>query len=260
MNPVLAQILATRTVTRRDGSAVPLDSAISADEGAALDRMIRRYKPRTTLEVGLAHGVSSLFICEALSAVGGERHIVIDPGQHAWDGLGLLNLERAGYAPLVEYHDTLSHTALPALHAAGRRVDFAFIDGWHTFDYALVDFFYVDLMLNVGGVVVLDDAWSYPALRKLARYIATHRRYSLVDSAGAVPASLTRRLLDGASAVLRAPLWRGAVAHITRPDVIEPDAALGLPPANLLAFVKTGDDVLGNGSNGTRRWDQHHDF
>jgi len=260
MNPVLAQILATRTVTRRDGSAVPLDSAISADEGNALDRLIRRYKPRTTLEVGLAHGVSALFICDALSAVCGNRHIVIDPGQHAWEGLGLLNLERAGYAPLVEYHDALSHAALPALHAAGRRLDFAFIDGWHTFDYALVDFFYVDLMLNVGGIVVLDDAWSYPAVRKLARYIATHRRYTLVDSAGAVAPSAKRRLLATVSAVLRTPPWRGVVAQVARPELVEPDAAIGLPPANLLAFAKTADDVLGNGSNGTRRWDQHHDF
>src|SRR5712692_10952216 len=140
MNPVLRKILSTRTVTRRDGSTVPLDSAISADEGQALDRLIRRYKPRTTLEVGLAHGVSALFICDALADIGGERHIVIDPGQHAWEGLGLLNLERAGYSGLVEYHNELSHRALPALHAAGRRVDFAFIDGWHTFDYVMVDF------------------------------------------------------------------------------------------------------------------------
>jgi|tagenome__1003787_1003787.scaffolds.fasta_scaffold20745370_2 predicted O-methyltransferase YrrM len=260
MNPVLTQILETRTVARRDGSAVALNSAISADEGHALDRLIRRCRPRTTLEVGLAHGVSALFICDALSAVGGERHIVIDPDQHAWDGLGLLNLERAGYATLVEYHDALSHAALPALHAAGRRLDFAFIDGWHTFDYALVDFFYVDLMLNVGGLMVLDDAWSYPALRKLARYIATHRRYTLVDSAGAAAPSAKRRLLNTMSPVLRAPVWRGMMTRIARPDVIETDAAIGLPAANLLAFAKTADDVLGNGSNGTRRWDQHHDF
>src|SRR5262249_25699710 len=148
MNPVLREVLATRTVVRRDGSRAPLDSAISRDEGEALDRLIRAHKPRITLEVGLAHGVSAMFICDALAEVGGGRHIVIDPGQRAWDGLGLLNLERAGHASLVEYHNDLSHRVLPALHAAGRRIDFAFIDGWHTFDYVLVDFFYVDLLLK----------------------------------------------------------------------------------------------------------------
>jgi predicted O-methyltransferase YrrM len=260
MNPILREVLATRTVVRRDGSTVPLDSAISRDEGEALDRLIRKYKPRVTLEVGLAHGVSAMFICDALAGVGGERHIVIDPGQHAWEGLGLLNLERAGHASLVEYHNELSHRALPALHAAGRRIDFAFIDGWHTFDYVLVDFFYVDLLLKVGGVVVLDDAWSYPAVRKAARYIAAHRLYEPVDSGTFASPSAKRRLLQRITSLLRLPPWRAAMAHVVRPDVIEPDRQLGLAASNLLAFVKTGDDVLGNGSNGTRRWDQHHDF
>jgi predicted O-methyltransferase YrrM len=74
-----------------------------------------------------------------------------------FDGLGLANLDRAGYARLVEFHDEPSYRALPALEAAGQRIEFAFIDGWHTFDYVMVDFFYVDRMLRVGGIVVLDD-------------------------------------------------------------------------------------------------------
>jgi len=41
--------------------------------------------------------------------------------------------------------------------AQGERIDFAFIDGAHTFDHVLVDFFYIDRMLNVGGIVAFDD-------------------------------------------------------------------------------------------------------
>lgn len=58
MNPVLAEILSTRTVVGPDG--------------------------------GYAYGLSTLFICEALAEVGGERHIVIDPHQEeGWKGLGV---------------------------------------------------------------------------------------------------------------------------------------------------------------------------
>jgi hypothetical protein len=79
MNPVLAEILDTGQVATPDGSTVPLNYNISAEEGATLQRLIRAVKPRVTLEIGFAYGVSTLFICEALAEVGGERHIVIDP-------------------------------------------------------------------------------------------------------------------------------------------------------------------------------------
>jgi hypothetical protein len=42
--------------------------------------------------------------------------------------------------------------------------------------------------------------------------------------------------------------------------VLEPDSSLGLPPGNFIAFQKTAEDVLGDGSAGSRRWDQHRDF
>ena len=276
MNPVLSQMLATGRVTAADGSTIPLNSEVSAEEGFALQELIRLYKPRVTLEVGLAYGVSALFICEALEEVKGEKHIVIDPYQvgvrsldfvagssHTmrvgFDGLGLANLDRAGYSRLVEYHDQPSHRALPALEAAGQRIDFAFIDGWHTFDYVMVDFFYVDRMLRVGGIVVLDDT-SYPAIRKLARYIATHRSYSAVGGGKGPPTSPRRRLFNALTAVLRAPLLSGVTRRLVRADVLEPDASLGVPPGNFIAFQKTAEDVLGDGSGGSRRWDQHHDF
>ena len=39
-------------------------------------------------------------------------------------------------------------------------LDFIFIDGWHTFDYTLVDFFYSDLLLKIGGIIIIDDAFT----------------------------------------------------------------------------------------------------
>ena len=177
MNSVLEDIFKTRRVPRRDGSSVPLEWSISLAEGQAVQRIIRELKPRVTLEIGLAHGVSATFICEALKDVGGERHIVIDSAPvQGWNEVGLYTIERAGYSSLVEFHNEASHKVLPRLEMNGEHVGFALIDGWHTFDYALVDFFYVDRILDVGGVVMFDDARWYPAVRKVTRYVATHRR------------------------------------------------------------------------------------
>jgi predicted O-methyltransferase YrrM len=186
MNPVLAEMLATRTVVFPDGTTVPLDYNISLDEGHAIQALIREIKPRVTLEVGCAYGVSTLFICEALAEIGGERHVIIDPLQEdGWGGVGLFNARRAGYGNLIEFHNEPSHLALPALVRAQRRIDFALIDGWHTFDYVLVDFFYVDLLLTVGGIAMLDDTRFYPAIRKsldISRHTADMYRSTTVSS------------------------------------------------------------------------------
>jgi predicted O-methyltransferase YrrM len=261
MNPVLAEMLATRTVVAPDGSTVPLGYEISPEEGAAIQRLIREIKPRVTLEVGCAYGVSTLFICEALAEVGGERHIVIDPLQEdGWNGLGLFSAKRAGFGDLIEFHNEPSHVALPSLVKTQRRVDFALIDGWHTFDYVLVDFFYVDLLLTVGGIAMLDDTGFYPAIRKVARYIATHRGYAPIDNGIRRTFSAKRRALNAVSSLLRALPLRAATKYILRPDILRLDSEVGLPGGNFIAFRKVTDDRLGDGSNGTRRWDQHVDF
>jgi predicted O-methyltransferase YrrM len=261
MNPVLAEMLATGTVVAPDGSTVALDYNISPEEGAAIQRLIREIKPRVTLEVGCAYGVSTLFICEALAEVGGERHIIIDPFQErGWNGLGLYTAKRAGFGELIEFHGEPSHSALPSLVKMQRQVDFALIDGWHTFDYVMVDFFYVDLLLRTGGIAVLDDTGAYPAIRKVARYIATHRRYAPIDNGLEPRSSTKRRVLNAVGAVLSAPPFRAATKYLLRPDILDADSTLALPGGNFIAFRKLAGDSLGDGSNETRRWDQHVDF
>ena len=263
MHPVLDEIFHTKQIIRPDGSTVPFDVSISIDEGAALQRIIREVKPAVTLEIGLARGISAVFICEALRDVGGTRHIVIDPGPvTGWNDVGLHTIERAGYSSMIEFHNEPSHQVLPRLERQGERVGVALIDGWHTFDYVLVDFFYVDRILNVGGVVMFDDAWSYPAIRKVTRYVATHRRYKVVadQSAPSHPASWRRRILSRLSGVFRTPPLRSLSRHVVRADVLQPDSALQLAAQDHIAFRKLGDDLLGDGREGTRGWDQHLEF
>jgi len=67
-------------------------------------------------------------------------------------------------------------------------------------------------------------------------------------------------VFDVVAALLRARPLRAATRYLIRPDVLQPDSALGLPGGNFIAFRKLADDLAGDGSNGTRRWDQHVEF
>ena len=55
------------------------------------------------------------------------------------------------------------------------KFDFIFIDGWHTFDYTLLDFFYADKLLRKGGIIIIDDA-KHLGVAKCVRYIDTNYR------------------------------------------------------------------------------------
>ncbi len=252
MNAVLERILQTRQVETTEGQRLPLEgSEVPAEEGRWLQAIVSEIKPAVSLEVGLANGLSALFICEVLAQQRSARHIIIDPYQETnWQSVGLTNLRRAGYGTFIEFYPLPSHQALPQLEARDVTLDFAFVDGAHTFDYALVDFFYVDRMLRVGGVIVLDDTDCYPGLRKLCRFIAKNRAYS-VYRCSSLPRqrrpTLKHQVFEGLARV------SGTVKRLARPEALEPDLALGLlPESRCIAFRKEADD--------TRRWDFHQEF
>lgn len=126
-------------------------SSISAKEGERIWECIRKNGFRRTIEIGCALGVSSLYICDATSVFLNSSHTIIDPYEtRDWGGIGVRNLEARGidFALLIEQPSEL---ALPGLLEKGAEFDFAFIDGWHTFDHSLVDFFYLNRLIRVGG-------------------------------------------------------------------------------------------------------------
>jgi predicted O-methyltransferase YrrM len=158
-------------------------STISPAFVEALYRTVRIEKPNVAIEIGMAFGSSTLAILTAMEENGSGRLVSIDPNQndpHQWNGAGLRHVAEAGLDHrhrLVEEPDFL---ALPDLVRRSEPVDFAYIDGWHTFDYVLVDFFYIDKLLRSGGMVGFNDC-GWPAVEKALRYLPRHRRYTEED-------------------------------------------------------------------------------
>ncbi|MBP8979847.1 MAG: class I SAM-dependent methyltransferase [Syntrophobacterales bacterium] len=190
MRDVAEKMIKTHRMEGPDGVLVAINSEISYLEGLFLEEVILDIKPKVTLEIGVAFGVSSLFICGAMARTGGEKHIAIDIGPIKKEnsdeldrfGLALYNLARCGYGQLVEPRVSPSEISLPDLLRHGQRIQFAFIDGWHSFDHTLVDFFYVNKMLDVGGVVAFHDT-VHPNVAKVVRHVQTYPSYRLYGHA-----------------------------------------------------------------------------
>ncbi|NJR75273.1 MAG: class I SAM-dependent methyltransferase [Scytonema sp. CRU_2_7] len=156
MNQLLEEIYSTKLVKDAAGNSInPFPTATPYDIGVVLKEFIQKYNLERTLEVGMAYGLSTLFICQAHQDKGTGIHTAIDPMQNnLWKSIGLLNIERAGLADKLRFMESCSHEALPQLLTKGEKLDFAFIDGSHHFDYTLIDFFYIDKLLHLGGYVV----------------------------------------------------------------------------------------------------------
>jgi predicted O-methyltransferase YrrM len=237
---VIDGIYRDRRVSLADGTHKALDIYIPRDEGDYLYSLVRYLHPEVVVEVGMANGLSTLFIAQGLSDNGRGRHIAIDPFQFSdWGGAGIEQLRRAGLDHLVQHVEKPSHQALPELEQNGVHAQLAFIDGNHLFDYALTDFLCIDRLLDVGGLIAFDDA-DWPAVTQVIRYVLANRHYSVafpeivIEKARGAP-TLAGDLLR---ALARA---NPRLAAKFRPDFLVPARSLQIQ-SRCVVLRKTGPD------------------
>ena len=186
---LLKEIFKSKVVIDAKGNEYPLNSSIDEEEGAFIQQLISKYSAKKTIEIGCAYGISSLFICSAIEKSNNATHTIIDAYQSGYfKNIGVTNLNKAniGCYNLIE---GLSEIELPKLLAEGKKYDFCFIDGNHTFDHTLIDFFYLNRMLDVGGIIVFDDI-GLPSVSKVLRYVLNYPAYQYV---GHVPKEYSKK-------------------------------------------------------------------
>lgn len=229
INPLIQEIYSSGSVQDENGALHPHDcSSVTFQAGALLYDLIREAKPVRTMEVGMAYGLSSLFICQALADNGGGHHTSIDPyQQRAYKSIGLLNIERSNFKDMLRFFETFSHDILPQLVSQRECFDFAFIDGSHLFDYAFVDFFYIDKMIKEGGYIVIDDIWM-PSVRKVASFILKNKPYVLMRPSFSLKTPIALQVARLGRRIAQNPLGR--------------DWTLKLIPESVAVFKKVGLD------------------
>jgi len=241
MNQLLTKIYETQAVEDAEGNQInPFPTATAWNIGTLFQELIKNHNLNSTLEIGMAYGLSTMFICQAHQDKGSGSHIAIDPFQSTmWKSIGLLNIKKAGLSDKLRFLEAFSYEALPQLLAERQQIDFAFIDGSHHFDYTLVDFFYVDKLLEIGGYVVFDDIWM-PGIRKVLYFVLRNRMYELVDVQPKT--SWEKRLLRFTKRFLQNPLERDYKGIKYLPD-------------NICILKKIADENPEN-----RPWDFHRSF
>jgi predicted O-methyltransferase YrrM len=191
------------------------------------------------LEIGLAYGISALCIAESIRHQPGARHIVIDPFQNSesWQGVGLLNLQRAGLDSVIDFREEPAQMALPKLISEGVQIDFAYIDAGKRMDDILIFVHFLGRLLRVGGLIAFDDL-TFPGIRKALRYVVQQDHFKTTAEFGSQRPSMLRRSISYFA--LRMPKGDRLFA----PELLRPDEAFGVS-GNCVVLDKIAEPAEG---------------
>ncbi|HYC29184.1 MAG TPA: class I SAM-dependent methyltransferase [Chitinophagaceae bacterium] len=179
-NHVIEGIFKSRQTQDISGKSHVVNDMVARTEARILYNMAVKAQAKTTIEVGLAYGVSALAFCQAHDDLGTNgKHYAVDPNQSTtYNSAAIAANRKAGFEKYLEVIEKPSHMGLPGLIEQGIKVDAAFIDGWHTFDYTLIDFYLIDKLLKPGGYVAFHDVYGR-SKQKVINFILTHRKYQI---------------------------------------------------------------------------------
>jgi predicted O-methyltransferase YrrM len=236
---LVQEIYTSRLFPQFGGGSVPMNCWIPRDEGDLLYQLIRDLKPHTTIEIGLANGLSTLFITAALEHNAFGAHIAIDPFQSTeWQNHGVNLVKFAGFDGRLRVIEQFSHHALPRLEAAGITAQLAFIDGAHLFHHVIGDFLCLNRIVEVNGLLAFDDS-DWPSVRKALRYILRNHAYvpintPIIEEAPGRPSLFTQSLRRFANLHPR-------LGKFVADTVLHPDSELRLR-GRCVVLRKSADD------------------
>jgi predicted O-methyltransferase YrrM len=181
----------------------------SPERGRMLYDWVREHRPASCLELGFAHGVSTVYIAAALAENGSGRLTSVDNlSAREREPSAEQLLRRAGLEQRAELvyepssYNWFLHRKLRERISQGRvepLYDFCFLDGAHTWIDDGLAFMLVDRLLHPGGWILFDDLpWKLDERwevseeeRQLAQVqevfdllVATHPQYDRLESDG----------------------------------------------------------------------------
>ncbi|MEO6719103.1 MAG: class I SAM-dependent methyltransferase [Ferruginibacter sp.] len=168
--------------TGSNGERIKLHSNTSIEQCLFLQGLYDEIKPKRSLEVGFAYGISTLFILEKCRQYNNDSkcHIVIEPFD--WGNAAIHNISKEGLQNYIDIRKDRSDVVLPSMYLNNERIQFAYIDTTKVFDTVLQDFYFIDKIMDTGGVIIFDDCGgAWPGVQKVVRLISTLPHYKVLS-------------------------------------------------------------------------------
>jgi len=151
-NLLLYKVLLLRDKVRN------VHSGISIKEGIMMYKLIKQYKPKKLIEVGLACGISTCYMLCAITS--GDKIYSIDPFQKIqWDRFGLINANNVVHELNLpsNTHHWIPKYSYDYFNFTNDKYDFMLIDGDHSYEGTMIDLNGSLKILNKKGILAIDD-------------------------------------------------------------------------------------------------------
>ena len=178
------------------GERISLHSHTSKEQGIFLQDIFDVVKPKRTVEVGFAYGISAMFILEKHRQMGASEgaHIVIEPDSY-WGTAALHNIEKEGLGKYLQIRKDYSDKILTQLFHENYRIQYAYVDTTKQFDVVMQDFYFINKILDVEGVVILDDCGGgWPGVQRVARFINTLPHFKILATHNKIKITMKKRI------------------------------------------------------------------
>lgn len=146
-------------------------TARGAKYGRLLHRLIARFQPQKCLELGTGTGITALYQASALQH-GQVLHTI--EGAPSLCEITTFNALRCGLSEQIQVHQGNFDHVLPALLQQLQQLDYAYIDGNHTFDATTRYFEQMLPYLHSQSVLVFDDIYWNEEMRNAWTFIKNH--------------------------------------------------------------------------------------
>lgn len=155
-------------------SSIVRKSAVNAKYGKLLFRLIEYFKPQTIIELGTSVGLSTLYL--ALAKKDAKIYTIegcTAKSERAAAGFKLLQLTN------IEQHIGRFDIVLPDLIKQVENLDFAFIDGNHTYEATIANFEKLLKIAHNDTVFVFDDIHWSSGMEKAWSEIINHEQVTI---------------------------------------------------------------------------------
>lgn len=161
-----------------------LNSNISINEGLFLYHLIKKYKPKNLLEIGLACGISASFMLLAMDKK--SKLTSVDPFQkYQWDSFGLVVIDeiiKENKLP-KSIHSWAPYYSHKFFSLKNKNYDFCFIDGDHSYEGTMIDLEGCHELLKKNGILVIDDVLHYDVKKALHDFLIKYNDiYSKINN------------------------------------------------------------------------------
>jgi len=146
-------------------------TAKGAKYGRLLHRLISAFQPQNCIELGTGTGITALYQATAFTQ---NQILHTIEGASSLCEIASYNAQRLGIAANIEFHEGDFANKLPELLQKLQQVDYAYVDGNHTYEATTQYFIKLLPHLHTKSILVLDDIYWNEEMRNAWTFIKNH--------------------------------------------------------------------------------------